>query len=68
MQDCEQDHRQEKSKAGQVYGNAPEDRVKTLYNHIKNLFGDYPTVTDEEEKIETVLQNVDIADGPSTMA
>lgn len=67
MENCEQDQRQNRSKAVKVNGNTPDDRVKKWYNHSKNLLDDCPTFTDEEDEIETGLENVDIVDGSFTM-
>lgn len=41
--------------------------MKTWFSHLKNLLGNPPTVTDEVGKIETILTNVGIDDGPFTM-
>ncbi len=56
-----------RSKAGQVKGDTPEDRVKSWFTHFRNLLGDPPTVTGEDLEIIDVLTNVDIDDGPFSM-
>ncbi len=56
-----------RSKAEQVKGDTPEDRVKSWFTHFRNLLGDPPTVTGEDLEIVDVLTNVDIDDGPFSM-
>ncbi|CAH1266644.1 Hypp3470 [Branchiostoma lanceolatum] len=41
-----------------------EERIENWYNHFKNLLGDPPSITDEDEEIPTLFQELDIKEGP----
>ncbi|ELT89220.1 hypothetical protein CAPTEDRAFT_186252 [Capitella teleta] len=48
---------------GQVAGASPEERVKTWYNHFRNLLGSTPE-TEELEDVDMILAEGNISDDP----
>ncbi|KAI8514657.1 hypothetical protein Bbelb_072480 [Branchiostoma belcheri] len=58
-------NRQEKAtRKGQLEGNTQEERIENWYNHFKTLLGSPPNITDEDEEIPTVFEELDIKVGP----
>ncbi|KAI8484256.1 hypothetical protein Bbelb_380410 [Branchiostoma belcheri] len=58
-------NRQEKAtRKGQLEGNTQKERIENWYNHFKTLLGSPPNITDEDEEIPTVFEELDIKDGP----
>ncbi|CAH1244595.1 Hypp7340 [Branchiostoma lanceolatum] len=52
------------TKKSQLEGNSQKERVTNWYNHFKNLLGNPPDITCEDEDIPAVLENLDIKIGP----
>ena len=56
-----------RSKAGQVKEETPEDRVKSWFTHFRNLLGDPPSLTGEDLEIADILTNVGNDNVPFSM-
>ncbi|CAK6977732.1 uncharacterized protein LOC114950604 [Scomber scombrus] len=54
-----------RTKEGQVEGHSPVERMATWFNHFRSLLGS--TADGAGEEIPSVLQNLDIDDGPFTV-
>ncbi|CAK6984639.1 hypothetical protein KUCAC02_013155 [Scomber scombrus] len=54
-----------RTKEGQVEGHSPVERMATWFNHFRSLLGS--TADGAGEEIPSVLQNLDINDGPFTV-
>ncbi|XP_078661569.1 uncharacterized protein LOC144905694 [Branchiostoma floridae x Branchiostoma belcheri] len=52
------------TRKGQLEGNTQEERIENWYNHFKTLLGSPPNITDEDEEIPTVFEELDIKVGP----
>ena len=50
------------TQSSQLNGNSAEDRVVLWYEHFRNLLGNSPEVTDENEEIPPVFENIYIKD------
>ena len=57
-----------RAKEGLVKGETPDERKKTWFNHFSNLLGAPPEVDDPDEEIPAVFSNLNIPDGPFTVA
>ena len=53
-----------RAKEGQVEGHSPEERVSTWFGHFQKLLG--TAAEGEEVDVPTILQDLDIEDGPFT--
>ena len=51
---------------GQLEGSSPGKRVASWFNHFRDLLGAQPSVEGAEADIPTILENLDIDDGPFT--
>ena len=49
---------------GQLKGETQKERVANWYNHFKDLLGRPPDISDEDEEIAPILQDLDIKVGP----
>ena len=45
-------------------GNTQQDRVTNWYNHFKDLLGSPPDISNEEEEIQPILEDLNIKTGP----
>ncbi|CAH1250533.1 Hypp8867 [Branchiostoma lanceolatum] len=52
------------TRKGQLEGSTQEERIENWYNHFKTLLGDPPSITEEDEEITTVFEDLGIRDGP----
>ena len=55
------------TQSSQLNGNNAEDRVVLWYEHFRKLLGNSPEITDENEEIPPVFENVHIKDGIFTL-
>ena len=51
---------------GQLEGSSPGKRVASWFNHFRDLLGAQPSVEGAEADIPTILEDLDIDDGPFT--
>ena len=52
------------STKGQLEGETQKDRVTNWYNHFKNLLGSPPDISNEDEEITPILEDLEIKTGP----
>ena len=48
------------TRGGNVKGKTKEERVDNWYTHFKNLLGNPPVVTDEEEEIPQIFDDLPV--------
>jgi hypothetical protein len=53
-----------KTRGGRIKGDTKEARVGNWYNHFKQLLGEPPTVTEEDEEIPKTFDELPIRTGP----
>ena len=55
------------TKKGKIKANSNEDRVTKWFEYFKQLLGNEPVVTDEDEEIAMVINKLEIDEGPFTI-
>lgn len=55
------------AKAGKIKGKNKEERVQSWYQHFSNLLGKEPVITNDDEEVATVFENLNIESGEFTM-
>ena len=55
------------SQSVRIQGESAEQRVETWYSHFKNLLGNPPELSEDNEPITPIFSDLPIPDGPFTM-
>lgn len=55
------------TKQGILKGSSKEDRLKKWHDHFKALLGNEPAITNPDEEVKTIFENLEIPTGPFTM-